>query len=107
MLYKIDSRWSAGMRIEWFRDDDGTRVMGLCNLPDAKGWLGAPGYAGNFTELTVGLNWKPRANMILRPELRWDWYGGPPNPNGPYPYPFDDGTSMTQFTAACDFVVTY
>jgi hypothetical protein len=107
LLYKLDSKWSGGLRIEWFRDDDGTRVMGAGNLPDAKGWMGAPGYAGNFTELTMGLNWKPRMNMTFRPEVRWDWYDGPANPNGPYPYPFDDGTSKTQFTVACDFILTF
>jgi len=107
LLYKIDCKWSAGMRVEWFRDDDGTRVFGVGNLPDAKGWMGAPGYAGSFTELTMGLNWKPKTNMTFRPEIRWDWYNGPPNPNGPYPYPFDDGARTTQFTAACDFIMTF
>ncbi|MBN2218382.1 MAG: outer membrane beta-barrel protein [Pirellulales bacterium] len=107
LIYKINSRWSAGMRIEWFRDDDGTRVYGLGNLPDAQGWMGQPGYAGSFTDLTAGLNWKPRHNMMLRPEIRWDWFSGPANPNGAFPYPYDDGTSKTQFTAACDFVMTF
>ena len=107
LIYKINCKWSAGLRIEWFRDDDGTRVFGAGNLPDARGWMGAPGYAGNFTELTMGLNWKPKSNLTVRPEIRWDWYDGPANPNPPYPYPFDDGTSKNQFTAACDFVLTF
>lgn len=57
--------------------------------------------------MTVGLNWKPQDNMWIRPELRWDWYNGDPNPNGPYPYPFDDGTKTAQFTFGCDFVMTF
>ncbi|NLE39575.1 MAG: outer membrane beta-barrel protein, partial [Pirellulaceae bacterium] len=104
LFYQLNRKWSAGMRAEWFRDQDGTRVMGVGNLPDARGWMGALGYKGSFTELTVGLNYKPRSNILVRPELRWDWYAGDANPNGPYPYPFDDGTKKSQFTAACDFV---
>ncbi len=107
LLYTINENWSAGIRAEWFRDDDGTRVMGLGNLPVARGWLGAPGYQGNFTELTVGLNWKPKANMIIRPEVRWDWYDGPANPVGPYPLPFDAGNSRDQMTLGADFVLMY
>jgi hypothetical protein len=43
----------------------------------------------------------------VRPEVRWDWYNGAANPNGPYPYPYDDGTKLTQFTFGCDFVMTF
>ena len=29
LLYTLgDKKWSAGARVEWFRDDDGTRVLG-------------------------------------------------------------------------------
>jgi len=104
LFYELNQKWSVGMRAELFRDEDGTRIVGAGNLPNARGWMGAPGYAGSFTELTFGLNYKPRANMLVRPELRWDWYAGDANPNGPYPYPFDDGTKKSQFTAACDFI---
>lgn len=107
LIREINPHWSAGMRIEWFRDEDGTRVLGLGNLPNADGWLGAPGYAGSFTELSLGLNWKPKPNIICRPEVRWDWYDGAPNPNGPDPLPFDDGASPSQFTFATDLVVMF
>jgi hypothetical protein len=106
LLYTLGEKWSAGMRVEWFRDDDGTRVLGLGNL-DAQGWGGAPGYVGNFTEVTIGLNWKPKANILVRPEVRWDWYDGAANPAGTYPLPFDDGTSSSQCTFATDIVVMF
>ena len=106
-LYTINPKWSIGTRVEWFRDEDGTRVMGIGNLPGAYGWLGAAGYAGDFTEVTLGLNYKPHANVTLRPEVRWDWYNGPPNAAGPYPLPFDDGASSRQFTLAVDLTVTF
>ncbi|MBN1911036.1 MAG: porin [Pirellulales bacterium] len=107
LFYKIDNEWTAGMRVEWFRDDDGTKVFGVGNLPDARGWDGAPGYAGNFTDVSMGLNWKPRKNITLRPEVRWDWYDGPANQAGPDRHPYDDGHRNTQFTFATDLVITF
>jgi hypothetical protein len=107
LIYTINPHWSAGARVEWFRDDDGVKIMGVGNLPNARGWLGAPGYAGSFTDLSLGLNWKPKPNVILRPEVRWDWYDGPPNDLGPYPLPFNTGTSSHQFTVASDLIVMF
>ncbi len=106
-LYALNEKWSAGMRMEWFRDDDGTRVLGLGNL-DARGWSGPsglPGYNGSFTALTLGLNWKPKANIFLRPEVRWDWYDG--TTNAANQLPFDAGSSSSQFTLATDVVITF
>jgi len=30
------------------------------------------GFAGNFYNLTAGLNWTPHANIAVRPEVRYD-----------------------------------
>ena len=106
LLYTINSKWAAGARVEWFRDDDGTRVGGLGSL-GFQGWPAAGGYAGNFSEVTLGLNWKPKANISVRPEVRWDNYGGPASGAAPYPLPFGNGTRSDQFTLATDFMVTY
>ncbi|MFL2863034.1 MAG: hypothetical protein ACJ0BJ_10645 [Pirellulales bacterium] len=32
------------------------------------------GLAGNFWEATWGLNYLVGSNMVIRPELRYDWY---------------------------------
>jgi hypothetical protein len=104
LLYALGEKWSAGMRIEWFRDDDGTRVLGMGNL-DAQGWTGLPGFNGSFTQLTLGLNWKPKFNILVRPEARWDWYNGSTNLGGQLP--FDDGNSSSQITLATDVVIMF
>jgi hypothetical protein len=107
LMYTLNEKWSAGMRGELFQDTDGTRVMGLGNL-GVRGWSppsGLPGYAGNFTELSLGLNWKPKANISFRPEVRWDWYNG--SRNTANMLPFDAGNSDSQFTLASDFIVTF
>jgi len=106
LLYTINEKWSAGMRGEWFRDVDGTRVCGLGSV-GYRGWAGAGGYAGDFYEITLGMNWKPKANIWLRPEIRWDWYNGLPSVRGSEPLPFDGGLKDSQFTYATDLVVTF
>ena len=32
--------------------------------------------AGNYYEATAGINYRPHANVVLRPEVRIDWYDG-------------------------------
>jgi hypothetical protein len=113
LFYTINKKWSVGSRFEWVRDENGARIAGIGNLVGPnKGWLGPPGYTGSFTDLTFGFNYRPHPNCVLRPEIRWDWYGGAANPNPnrdgqPAPLPFDHFTSRSQFTGAVDLIVTF
>jgi hypothetical protein len=104
LLYKINDCWAANLRVEWMRDDDGLRIAGPGNIPGVQAWDGF-GFAGNFYAVTAGLNWRPTANWLIRPEARWDWYDGPRNPLNEFP--FDDGQSDDQFTAAVDAIFTF
>jgi hypothetical protein len=104
-IYTISPKLSAATRIEWLRDDDGVRIAGVGNVVPGKGWPALPGFAGNFYELTLGLNWRPHTNLLVRPEVRWDWYDGTRNLAGELP--FDDGSSDHQFTFATDMIVTF
>jgi len=105
-LYKVNDCLSANLRAEWMRDDDGARIFGVPNvLPGVRTWPGGPGFEGNFFEVTAGLNWRPHANVLLRPEIRWDWYDGTTGLGGELP--FDAGTSDDQLTAAIDLIITY
>jgi putative OmpL-like beta-barrel porin-2 len=105
-LYQFNPCWSAGLRFEWLRDDDGARVFGVPNaIPPVKTWPGGPGFAGDFYEVTAGLNWRPHPNVVVRPELRWDWYDGTVDVNNNLP--FDGGGSDDQFTFATDVIVTF
>jgi hypothetical protein len=99
LLYTINKCWQAGIRAEWFRDDDGTRVTGL-----GDGNLARGPFEGNFYEITAGLNWRPHANITVRPELRWDWYDSNVI-DGPRPY--DAGDRNSQFLLGCDLIVTF
>ncbi|HLA84730.1 MAG TPA: outer membrane beta-barrel protein [Thermoguttaceae bacterium] len=96
-------QWSetlgVGTRIEWFCDEDGTRVHGLGDGNRATG-----PYVGSFYEVTLGLNWQPRPNLILRPEARWDWYHGT-SPEGQKP--FDAGQRDRQFLYGFDLITQF
>ena len=103
LIYTINPCWSAGARVEWFRDQEGTQVAGIGNAN--WGWPALPGFAGTFTEVTLGLNWRPNANMVVRPEARWDCYTGTTNLQGQLP--FDDGTRSSQFLFATDLIFSF
>ncbi len=90
LLYALNERWKAGMRYEWFNDDDGTRVVNE---------------AGSFQEITTGLNWTPCDRFMLRPETRWDWFD--PNSATAVPGPYDNFNKRSQFTLAVDAIVTF
>lgn len=104
--FKLNDKWSAGLRYEWVRDNDGSRVAGVGNvLLTDRGWNGLPGCAGAYNDLSLGLNWRPHPNIVFRPEGRWDWYDGAANGAGELPY--GNHTQRQQFTAACDLIVTF
>ena len=90
LFYTINDCWKAGARLEWFRDDDGVRV------PTSLG----NNFAGNYYEFTVGANWSPNCNLIVRPEVRWDWFDGVGNP-------FLDETADDMLSAAIDVIFLY
>lgn len=110
LFYKINCCWTAGVRAEWFRDDDGYRVapagdyaaLGFSNNPASVG-----GFEGNFYEVAVGLNYKPQsnANLIVRPEVRYDHFSGI-GVNG-LANPYDDGNSDNQFLYGIDVIYLY
>ncbi len=102
-LYTINPRWKGVVRAEWLRDDDGARIAGPGNIPGVRAFSGR-GFAGNFYEVTVGANWTPHPNLLVRPEIRYDWFDGLAGPTG---LPFDDGTSDDQLLLAVDAVLTY
>jgi hypothetical protein len=105
MHYTINSKWKASGRFEWFRDDDGARVAGPPPAAGIRAWPGAPGFAGDFYELTLGLNWRPHPNVLVRPECRWDWYEGTRNVASQLP--FNDGNSDSQLLVATDVIFTF
>jgi hypothetical protein len=93
LFYTINECWKAGLRAEWFRDDAGTRVAGVRDGNQTPG-----GHEGDFYQITAGMNWTPAANLIVRPEARWDWFDGVNAGDAPY------AGRNSQFTAGIDAI---
>jgi hypothetical protein len=47
--------WGAGARFEWWNVETGI------------------GPSQDLFQLTLGINHRPHANVVIRPEIRWDW----------------------------------
>jgi hypothetical protein len=86
LFYDFTDKVSAGLRGEWFRDDQGGRLN-----------VGVPGH---FFALTAGINWKPQEWLILRPELRYDWADSAVNV-------YDNRTPNNHFELAMDMVIRF
>ncbi len=95
LYYRLSERWRVGTRVEWFRDEDGTRV-GLSEPSNPN----KPPLPGSYGSWTIGANWMPRANVTIRPELRWDTYAGPAKP-------YDDGQKTQQLLLGADAILQF
>ncbi len=112
-IYKMSDCCSLVVRGEIFRDDDGFVVAKFGDNDDfidvERGEVGgldvatAGGGDTTYTALTVGLNLKPYENLLLRPELRWDWADGGSLTAGP----FDDLSDNTSFTIGMDAILFF
>ena len=57
LLYQVNDCWGFGGRFEWYQNE---------------GIYTDPGETANIYAFTLGTNYKPTANIIIRPEIRWD-----------------------------------
>ena len=64
LIYKINDCWSYGSRIGWWKSDSGFDYAGQTAVP-----VGTHSYY----EYSSGLNYRPIANLTIRPEIRQDW----------------------------------
>jgi hypothetical protein len=61
--YQLNCCTDLGLRVEWFRDEQNSRILAI-PTDEYSG--------GNYVALTLGLNWRPHPRLRFRPELRWD-----------------------------------
>lgn len=112
LFWQFSPKWEAGVRLEYFRDNNGYIISAPLRNESQ---LGNPGYwtegfTGSFWELTFGLNWYPNNNWVIRPELRYDWFS-PNTATTPRPYgkPLGQGINiggdkLGQFYGGCDVI---
>ncbi len=85
LTYQAADTWGVGVRGEWFRDQNGFRY--------------SAGEA-SYYEVTLGLNWKPKTWLMIRPEVRYDW-------SQAQVAPFDGGQRPDQFLLGIDGVIQF
>lgn len=85
LFYAINQKWGAGLRYEVFRDHATTSGRVTNNAETYQAW-------------TMGANWRPTANVAVRPELRWDYVN---NSTGPF------GGQNSLFTFGVDAIFTF
>lgn len=74
LFYTLNERWAVGARAEWWNlSEDSVGFYGDdANLAALAAITDQAGRADVYA-LTMGLNYRPHANVIIRPEVRWDW----------------------------------
>ncbi len=86
-LYTLDRNWSVGSRTEWYNYSSGLNQVQNADIYNQ----------------TIGLNYRPNANLIFRPELRQIWdingAGGPVGVN--------EGGKASQMVFGTDMILTY
>lgn len=101
LLYSLSPTLDVGLRYEYFKDNDNSRVFAQPS-PLHEG--------GEYHAWTFGLNWKPCQDIILRPELRWDRSDFVPFgnvPTSPFQGAFNDFGERDQFTLGFDLITRF
>jgi hypothetical protein len=116
LTYDIKDNLTAGLRGEWFRDQNGFRVCSPGRVAFATNGAGNSyaigGQANNSTcnaasyyAVTAGMNWKPMKWLNIRPNVRYDWADGRVAAGGQY-RPFGNA-KQDQFLFSTDFTVNF
>ena len=128
LFYDVMDGLGAGLRVEWFRDNDGFRVgapgrVGAGINPNNPNNGGTTNFVGaNYTvsylsasyyEVTLGLNWKPLKWLTVRPNARFDWISasslaGAGTPGySPFGYNSSGAPQTTQFLLSTDAIIMF
>lgn len=121
LTYDIKDNLTAGIRTEWFRDQNGFRVWspGRISAASSNGldsyasgglnnnYSGSNSGAGaSYYGITAGMNWKPMKWLNIRPNVRYDWVDGTIATTGGQYRPFGNN-KQDQFLFSTDFAVNF
>lgn len=100
LVYDLNPCWSVGARYEYFVDKDGAMVHSD-GYPHT---MPLGGVASDWQELSLGVNYKPNSNVLVRSEIRWDFCDPRVDADDG---PFDDYSSRQQILWGTDLIVKY
>ena len=81
LIHSINDCWGVGARLEWWKSD---------------------GFS--YNEATVGVNYRAHANLVIRPELRYDWT---PSDAAAANMGFADADEYNHSSFGVDAILTY
>lgn len=74
LIYQLNEKWAVGGRFEWWNfSEDSVGLYGDNPNLAALAALTGPAGSTDVYALTLGVNYRPHANVLIRPEVRWDW----------------------------------
>ncbi|TWU03196.1 outer membrane beta-barrel protein [Neorhodopirellula pilleata] len=107
LVQQLSEKWSAGLRVEWFRDDSGTRL----GVPVEYSTGGTVFNGEDYFAITGGVHYQPHSNVLLRNEIRWDTSNVESNPAVPGGVagikPFNDRSDDNQLLIALDAIIQF
>jgi hypothetical protein len=94
LIYTLSDCWAVGSRFEWWNIAKDNEAFGF-----------GPGLDGSADvyALTTGLNYRPHANVIIRPEVRYDWVRGVDSANAGNLF----ASGRDEFTFGMDTIFTF
>jgi hypothetical protein len=98
LIHDFGPKLSMGMRVEWFRDQDNSRILPGAFSEQVTG--------GNYVNVTMGANYRHTDRWTFRPEARWDW-SDTKSVDLNVPGAFGDFSENDQFTLSLDAIFTY
>jgi len=115
LTYDIKDNLTAGVRAEWFRDQNGFRVCSPGRVAAATNGAGnsyaiggqpnnSTCNAASYYAITAGVNWKPMKWLNIRPNVRYDWVDGKTATGGYRPF---GNNKEDQFLFSTDFNVNF
>ncbi len=123
LFYKVSDCWTWGTRFDIWRDEEGYRMggfLGTTNNGLATRGLGTNfnSFAGTNYEWSVGANWRPNGNTVIRPAIRWDMFQGNNGwgagqqafngtPGATVLKPYDNGTKDWQILIGFDWITLF
>lgn len=103
LFYQWTANLAIGARAEWFRDDGGSRIFQVRENEV----IGQSMIGSDYSNVALGLNWKPTGWVTVRPEVRWDWSGVEVEGPNAIPGLFNNRTQKDQFTFAVDLITIF
>ncbi|MGZ5052695.1 MAG: porin [Methylobacter sp.] len=117
LTYDVKDNLTAGVRAEWFRDQNGFRVCSPGRVSAATNGAGnsyaisgqpnnSTCNAASYYAVTAGLNWKPLKWLNVRPNVRYDWVDGSVAGTPAQYRPFGNN-KQDQFLFSTDFNINF